>query len=326
MSRLATALVARAPLDELIEQARLVEGLGYDRIWLPEISGRDAFVTAAVLARETSRIGIGLGVVPLPSRPLPALEMATAALAESAPGRIAVGLGAGHRETAATQFGWPGPAAPAEVAAALRALSGALRHGVLEHRGAGGERVSLRLQGQHVPVPPQLFVGALRPRMVSAATESADGMLLNWVSLERATALCAQAGAETVGRDFTVAAYVPVCVIDDESERADAYREVAHQLSSYLQLAAYGDLLVQDGYSEDVAAVRAARRSGADAAAAVTPALVEAVAVIGDADQVRAGLDRLRAAGVDEPVLAPVVAGEDPAASLLATWAALAPG
>ncbi len=325
MSRLATALVARAPFDELIEQARLVEGLGYDRIWLPEISGRDAFVTAAVLGRETSTIALGLGVVPLPSRPLPALEMATAALAESAPGRIAVGLGAGHRETAASQFGWRGTATPAEIAAALSALNGALRHGVLEHRGVDGGPVSLRLQGQHVPVPPELFVGALRPRMVAAAAGSADGMLLNWVSRERAAALCAQAAAQTAGRDFTVAAYVPVCVVDDESGRADAYREVAHQLSSYLQLAAYGDLLAEDGYPEDVAAVRAARRRGADAAAAVTPALVEAVAVIGDADEVRAGLDRLRAAGIDEPVLAPVVTGEDPAASLLATWAALAP-
>ena len=326
MSRLATALVARAPLDDLIEQAHLVEGLGYDRIWLPEISGRDAFVTAAVLGRETSTIGLGLGVVPLPSRPLPALEMATAALAESAPGRVAVGLGAGHRETAISQFGWRGTATPADISAALIALNGALRHGVLEHRGAAGDRVSLRLQGQHVPVPPELFVGALRPRMVSAATGSADGMLLNWVSGRRAAALCAQAVSQTAGRDFTVAAYVPVCVVDDDATRADAYREVAHQLSSYLQLAAYGDLLAEDGYSEDVAAVRAARRRGEDAAAAVTPALVEAVALIGDAEQVRAGLDRLREVGIDEPVLAPVVAGDDPAASLLGTWAALAPG
>lgn len=326
MSRLATALVARAPLDDLIEQAHLVEGLGYDRIWLPEISGRDAFVTAAVLGRETTTIGLGLGVVPLPSRPLPAIEMATAALAESAPGRIAVGLGAGHRETAVSQFGWRGTATPAEVSAAVAALNVALRDGVLEHRGAGGDRATLRLQGQHVPVPPELFVGALRPRMVSAATGSADGMLLNWVSRRRAEALCSQAAAETGGRDFTVAAYVPVCVVDDERARVDAYREVAHQLSSYLQLAAYGNLLAEDGYSADVAAVREARRRGADAVAAVTPALVDAVAVIGDVDQVRAGLDRLREAGVDEPVLAPVVAGDDPAASLLATWAALAPG
>jgi len=56
VARLGTALSARAPLAQLVEQAQLVEGLGYDRIWLPEISGRDAFVTAAVLATQTDSI------------------------------------------------------------------------------------------------------------------------------------------------------------------------------------------------------------------------------------------------------------------------------
>ena len=325
MARLATALVARAPLAEIAEQAQLVEGLGYDRIWLPEISGRDAFVTAAVLAGQTETIGIGLGVVPLPSRPLPALEMAAAALAESAPGRIAVGLGAGHRETARTQFGWHGTATPSEIEVAVLALGSALRDGVLEHRSATGEPVTLRLQGQHVPIPPELFVGALRPQLAAVAARCADGMLLNWVSLTRAERLCALVGELRDSRPFTIASYVPVCVVEGEPGRREAYREVAHQLSSYVQLAAYGDLLAEDGYADEVAAVRNARHRGEDATAAVSDRLVDAVALIGDAAEVGEGLRRFRAAGVGEPVLAPVTVGEDSAASLMGTWAALAP-
>lgn len=57
---------------------------------------------------------------------------------------------------------------------------------------------------------------------------------------------------------------------------------------------------------------------------AVSARLVEAVALIGDPDEVKAGLNRLRAAGIDEPVLAPVTVGADSAASLFGTWAALA--
>lgn len=323
MARLATALTARAPLAELIEQAQLVEGLGYDRIWLPEISGRDSFVTAAVLATRTGTIGVGLGVVPLPSRPLPALEMATAALAETAPGRIAVGLGAGHRETAASQFGWPGVSTPEAVGEAIVAMRAALGGATLRHRSAIGEPLVLELRGQHVATPPDLFVGALRQRMVTVAARSADGMLLNWVTVQRAAQLCSLAAANATERPFRTAAYVPVCVVAGSQERAEAYREVADQLSSYLQLSAYGDLLAADGYAEDVAVVRAARRDGQNAAAAVSARLIEAVALIGDADEVKAGLNRLRAAGVDEPVLAPVTVGEDSAASLFGTWAAL---
>lgn len=323
MARLATALTARAPLAQLVEQAQLVEGLGYERCWLPETSGRDAFVTGAVVATRTETIGVGLGVVPLPSRPLPALEMATATLAECAPGRVTVGFGAGHRETAASQFGWPGPSTPAAVGDAIVAIRDAMRTGTLHHHGAGGEARVLELRGQHVPTPPDLFIGALRPGMVDVAARTADGMLLNWVTEARAARLCALA-ATTGGRRFTTAAYVPVCVVEDPEGREQAYREVARQLSSYLQLSAYGDLLADDGYADEVEIVRAARRSGRDAAAAVSARLVDAVALIGDADEVKAGLTRLRAAGVDEPVIAPVTVGADSASSLLVTWTALA--
>ncbi|MEW1976359.1 MULTISPECIES: LLM class flavin-dependent oxidoreductase [Microbacterium] len=324
MSRLATALSSRAPLPQLVEQAKFVEGLGYDRIWLPEISGRDAFVTAAILATQTQTIGVGLGVIPLPSRPLPALEMAVATLAESAPGRVAVGLGAGHRETAAPQFGWRGPASPDKVGEAVFAIRAALETSTLHHYGAGGESCVLKLRGQHIEVPPQLFVGALRPRMVKIAAGIADGMLLNWVTEARAARLCALAGEVARGRMFTTAAYIPVCVVDRPKDRDHAYRKVASQLSSYLQLSAYGDPLADDGYADDVKAVREARRYGRDATAAVSERLIQAVAMIGDADEIRARIRGLRAAGIDEPVLAPVTIGRDSASSLLLTLTALA--
>ncbi len=204
------------------------------------------------------------------------------------------------------------------------AIRDALHSATLHHRGATGEPLVLQLRGQHVQTPPELFVGALRERMVTVAARVADGMLLNWVTSQRAARLCEVAAAGTGERHFTTAAYVPVCVVDGPQEREDAYREVASQLSSYLQLSAYGDLLAEDGYADDVEAVRAARRSGRDAARAVSASLIEAVALIGSADEVKAGLDRLREAGVDEPVVAPVTVGADSAASLFGTWAALA--
>jgi alkanesulfonate monooxygenase SsuD/methylene tetrahydromethanopterin reductase-like flavin-dependent oxidoreductase (luciferase family) len=204
------------------------------------------------------------------------------------------------------------------------AMRDAMRSATLHHRSATGESLTLELRGQHVETLPELFIGALRERMVTVAARSADGMLLNWVTEHRAARLCALAAANRTERRFTTAAYVPVCVVGGSRAREEAYREVADQLSSYLQLSAYGDLLADDGYAEDVEAVRAARRRGENAAVAVSGRLVEAGALIGTADEVKAGLSRLRAAGIDEPVLAPVTVGADSAASLFGTWAALA--
>jgi alkanesulfonate monooxygenase SsuD/methylene tetrahydromethanopterin reductase-like flavin-dependent oxidoreductase (luciferase family) len=319
--QLGTAVTARAPFEDLADQVQLVEALGYASVWLPEISGRDAIVTLAALAGRTRSIRLATGLVPLPSRPLPALTMAAAAAAELAPGRFVLGIGAGHAETA-LQYGWARPATVGEVGAALRSLRDALRTGHLRGAGPWGE-VDLVLSGIHVDVPPDLVVGALRPRMAAMAGQLADGVLLNWVTVPRAGVVVDAVRRSAGARPLRVSGYVPVCVTDDPDEQQQARAAVAHQLSSYVRLRAYGDLLVEDGYGEEVAAVRAAAPD--ERAGAVSGRLVDAVALIGDVDTVRAGLDRYRAAGVDEPVLAPVAVGADPGASLAATWAALAP-
>lgn len=321
---LGTAVSARARLGDLVEQAELVDALGYTTIWLPEISGRDAFVTAAVVASRTTAVRLATGLVPLPSRPLPALAMAAAAVAEVAPGRFVLGLGAGHAETARAQYGWPGPATLLQMEGAVVSLRDGLRDGHLRGAGPAGP-VDLTLRGIHVDVPPPVVVGALRPRMARMAGRVADGILLNWVTVPRARQTVAAARQAAGDRAFRVSCYVPVCVVDDPDQQAEARAAVAHQLGSYVQLRAYGDLLADDGYAADVAAVRAAGPGARARTAAVSARLVDAVALIGDAVAVRAGLDRYREVGVDEPVLAPVAVGADPASSLAATWAALAP-
>lgn len=321
---LGTAVGARAPLAEMVEQARLVEALGYRTIWIPEISGRDAFVTATALASGTTTIRLGLGVVPLPSRSLSAIVMAAAAVAEWAPDRFVLGLGAGHVETARSQFGWPGSASVDQLERAVLAIKGALRTGSLD-QDIDGDTAVLQLIGQHLSTIPPVYVGALRPRMAEAAGRTADGMVLNWVTRERARLLISAARALSTEADFQVACYLPVCVVNDAEEHRAARQAVARQLSSYVQLRAYGGLLELDGLADEVAAVKLARAQGRDAVAAVSDSLVDAVALIGDADEVRAGLDDYRAAGVDEPIIAPVAIGEDPASSLMNTWVSLAP-
>lgn len=320
-----TAVTGRAPLGDVVEQAQLVEGLGYDSIWIPEISGRDAFVTATVLASRTERIRLGLGVIPLPSRSLSTLAMAAAAVSEWVPGRFMLGIGAGHSETARSQFGWPTAASMHDVESAVVAVRTALRTGVLRQE-IDGSVAELEMQGQHVATPPPVVIGALRPGMARAAGRSADGMLLNWVTVGRAERLVTAARAESArDRPFRVGCYIPVCVVSDDAQNQAARVAVARQLSSYVQLRAYGDVLIEDGFADDVSAVRQARAEHKDATLAVSDALIDAIALIGTASAVLAGLDDFRAVGVDEPVLAPVAVGEDSASSMAFTWASLAP-
>ncbi len=312
--RLATALAIRGPLADVVEQARLVDALGYESIWVPEIAGRDALVTAAVVGGAVERAAVATGVVPLPARSPVTLAMGAAALAEATGGRFVLGVGAGHPETARSWLG-RAPLDLAGVADHLDVVDAVLTSGEVR-RPATPARPALdfRLRGAHPPGPPKVVLAALGPKMAALAGARASGLVLNWVTADHVPAVVgwAREGAERAGRDpdaLEVACYVPVCVGDP----ADARRELARQLRAYGSLGAYRRVLAACGIE-----------APADAGDIPAPVL-DALGAHGDEATVRSRLQHFVDAGVTLPVLAPYPTGDDPWASMTATWSALAP-
>ena len=88
-----------------------------------------------------------------------------------------------------------------------------------------------------LPVP--VYVAALRPQMLRLAGAIADGVLLNWATVDympQAIAYVRQ-GAETAGRDpgaVRIASYLRTCVTDAPEMVEQATRE---------QLARYGSMV-----------------------------------------------------------------------------------
>lgn len=319
--RLASTLVHRAPLEQVAEQARLLDGLGYDSIWVPEIAGRDALVTLGLLVHEVEHAGLATGIVPLGVRSPTTLAMAAAALAEAAPGRFTLGVGAGHPEILPEGFDARALRRTGEVAAKLSALRQLLHKGRAS-RQDGGSPVEIQLRGVHVDVAPRIILAALRPGMVRLGMSMADGIALNWVTPGYAREVIAvgRAAAEERGRDpqaLEVACYVPVCVTDD----APAARlALGRQVAAYGGLTAYGGLWDEGDYR----AVRAAVEAG-DPRAFDDPSWLDELSAIGDVGHVTARLAAFRDAGVTLPILAPLAVGDDRWGSLLSTWTALAP-
>lgn len=85
------------PGPNIVEQARLAEDLGFERVWCPEVPayGHDIWVALARVAEGTNRIGVGAAVlVPSYRHPL-AQACAIATLEGLAPGRLWAGFGTG---------------------------------------------------------------------------------------------------------------------------------------------------------------------------------------------------------------------------------------
>jgi 5,10-methylenetetrahydromethanopterin reductase len=301
--------------DVLRGWADAAEAGGYSGIWVPDIGGHDAVTTLAMFAGTTRRVLLGTGVMPVFSRPPLVIAQTAATLDDLSGGRFVLGLGAGAKFPTERWFGarWSDPFARLEAtAAAIRAVT------------AGQEVDGFRLG--FPPNRPRLpvMLAALNPRMLAFAGRLGDGVLLNWLPLDAVPDAVAQVrqAATEAGRDpaaVVVACYVRACVGDLGQLAGD----LRPQVLTYLQSPAYAAMLRRSGITDvdRVAAAGPDERTGL-----VSDRTIDALVATGTADQLAARLEAYRQAGVDLPVLYPLPAGEHPAARVLATLSALAPG
>jgi alkanesulfonate monooxygenase SsuD/methylene tetrahydromethanopterin reductase-like flavin-dependent oxidoreductase (luciferase family) len=193
------------PPEELRGAVEAAEAAGIDELWLWE----DCFLeggltTAAAALAWSSRITVGIGLLPVPFRTpaLAAMELAT--LARIFPGRFTVALGHGVQD-------WMRQVGAAvdspmtllrEHAAAVRALLAG------ETVTVSGRYVSLdRVALDWPPAsPPRLLIGGRGPKTVALAGEVADGVLLDSVTDPDVV----RRARELVGPGALVAAYTPV--------------------------------------------------------------------------------------------------------------------
>jgi alkanesulfonate monooxygenase SsuD/methylene tetrahydromethanopterin reductase-like flavin-dependent oxidoreductase (luciferase family) len=321
-----TIVAAREPLEDVRDQLRLVEELGFESVWVPEANGRDALVTCGVLAPARRRIRLATGIVPLSSRSPALLAMAAATVAEAVDGRFVLGVGLGHRET---NLSWHG-ADPER-----RLVDAGERIGIVRALLADREvrfmgkfhRTEGRLRGVHHVGSPPIVLAALSAPTARLAGRIADGILLNWVTPRRAAELVEimRSEAARAGRDpdaLVAACYLPVCVTSD---RASAHSQLARQIAAFARLSAYREGLASCGFRDDIERVVVAR-VGSEATGAVSQRLLEALGGVGDTHAVNGWLDQFRDAGINLPILAPFpLPGERSWPSMVETWTALAP-
>ena len=82
--------IAESPtVPECVELGRRAEALGYESLWVPEVSGTEAFSVMAAIAGATSRLRLGTGIVPLFTRTPSLLAIGAASLAQLPTGAAA---------------------------------------------------------------------------------------------------------------------------------------------------------------------------------------------------------------------------------------------
>jgi F420-dependent oxidoreductase-like protein len=291
--------VPMSPL-EIVEQARHAEADGFPAAWTTHFSrSLDALSVLAVAGSRTSRIELGVGIVPTyPRHPL-ALAQQAATTQALCGGRLTLGVGVSHRPVIEGLHGIPYTNPAQHMREYLSVLGPLLREGSVTYRGSFYQVDG----GFAVPGTSSvsIVVGALSPRMVQVAGELADGVV-TWLagprSLEGSIVPGVHAAAAASGRSRPrIVAALPVAVCDD----GKLARTVADDI-----FARYGGL---DNYR------RLYEREGVTSAGAL--------AVVGTEPEVGRQLRRYADIGVTElwPAVFPV---GDPQASVKRTRALLA--
>jgi F420-dependent oxidoreductase-like protein len=313
-------------LDDALQRVRLAEELGFESAWVTHIAGREPLQVLSHYAHGTSRIGLGTGVVPLALRHPALLAMEVATLDEVCGGRLSVGIGVSHKVTIE---GWYGMSLDDPVGR-IREYTRILRD---TFRGGGasfeGRHYTSRFSfiGFRPRADIRILWAAMGPRMLEAAAELADGIVL-WMCSpthirERIRPVLDEA-LRRHGRseeDFEVVAAVPAAVTDDPASARGAFRK---QAFPYMNLPFYRKE-VGATHPEVLGAFDEKLTAGdvPGAMAALTDEFVDDYAGIGDAAAVRAKVNEYRDAGVTLPAIGGL-AGKGAAGGLEATLEAAA--
>ncbi|UFN97785.1 LLM class F420-dependent oxidoreductase [Micromonospora aurantiaca] len=288
------------PLADHAAVYAALDDAGFTDVWSSEVAGTDAFTPLALAAAWSPRLRLGTAITPVFTRGPGLLAMSAAALAEAAPGRFALGVGASSpvlvRDWNAIGFDEPFK----RTRDVLRFLRAALRGETVD--GAFDTFAVRRFTLERPPcVPPPVLLAALRPGMLGLAAAEADGVILNWLAADDVPTALAEVGERRPG--FDVAARIFVCPTEDTAYARALGRRM---ITGYLTVPAYAAfhrwLGRQDSLGPMWEAWAAGDRRGASAA--VPDEVVDALVLHGSPEQCVAAVRRYADNGVDVPVIA----------------------
>lgn len=289
-------------LGEHAELATFAEGLGYTDCWSLEVAASDGFLPLAVSAAGPAQLRYGTAIASVFARG-PALMATNAAqLAELAPGRFVLGIGTSSDIIVERWNKIPFEKPYTRLAETLDFLQAAL----------AGERAS----GFKLPAPPQqkvpIILGSMRPRALRLAGAKADGIVVNLVPAGSLGHLLAPVheGAREAGRPVAELEVVQRLIVAIGSPE-EAEKAARRWVIAYAQVEVYRTFFhaigLGDALEPAIVAFLDGRRE--EALELLPLDVVKQLVLFGSWDEIRAGIDAHRAAGVTTSALYFLVPG-----------------
>ncbi len=290
------------PPETLVDFAHKAEAAGFDEIWLWEDSfWAGALTSAATMLAATSRVKVGIGLMPATVRNPLFFAMEITTLARLYPGRFLPGFGHGV-DSWLKQIG----AAPKSTMKALEETVNAVRALLL------GENVTMlgdyvHLENVQMKVTPKqqppLYIGAMREKTMQLAGRAGDGTILTEMSspayVRWAREHINTGMAESGRKDNKVVVFTYAKVGTDSQQARQPIRKILAETLTWAK-----PHLTPLGIADEAAQLF--NQYGPEKAAEQIPeAWLDELSASGTPQQAAATITRLGEAGADSVILLP---------------------
>lgn len=295
-----TALTLPDPrgVEATIDLAKWAEAEGYDDLWFADSGGIDAMTTAAAVAMNTERCRIGSAIIPVYTR-TPAVFASTChVLNKLSGGRFILGLGSSSQTMMENWHGIKFEKPLTRVKETTELVKQMLAGVKTDYDGetvqSHGYRQLPLGEGEEQPI----FMAALRSKMLEAAAEFSDGVILNLFPKGALPKMMehVRAGGARVGKkpeDIEVVCRHMVIVTDDKEGARNAFRAA---FAPYYATPVYNAFLAWCGYEEAAATIREgwAEKNREKTGGALTDELIDEIGIIGSMEECH---DKIRERG-----------------------------
>ena len=166
------------PSAQSQEVAAEIEELGYGAIWIPEMVGRESFVSSTLLLSGTERIVVATGIAGIYSRDALCANSALHTVTEAFPERFLLGLGVSHQVMVEGMRGHDYSKPYSKMVAYLDAMDNGM------------------FTASPPTTPTHRALAALGPKMLRLAAERTDGAHPYFIPVEHTAFAREQMGAD----------------------------------------------------------------------------------------------------------------------------------
>jgi 5,10-methylenetetrahydromethanopterin reductase len=292
-------------MDDLLRCAKMADQQqNIDSLWIPESWGRESFSSLGAMSQITKNVRLGTSIIGIYSRTPAITAMAATTLDMLSGNRTVIGLGA---STPAIVENWHGVHfdMPARRMKEYIELVRLMTQG--EKVNYSGKffkinnfKILHQPQRKHIPI----FMAAVNKKMISIASDVADGILLYLRPFEELNRITYELKQAKKGKVFEIACSF-ICAVSNK-EPQKARDRAAVTLAFYVAVGKYySNFLAENGFKAEVQEIlEEYKKSGAESAAKfVSDKMLSSLAICGSSEECRESLSKFVSTGITLPIL-----------------------